>query len=184
MKTASQRATRGVLEYWAKGGDSDTAAMASAYKERTLHSSVASALAFPDELLGDIYADPDEVKKAKKRGRNVAADAPQTGTRLSDDEVAVLKGWRKVAEDERATKEAFDTFRSMRDDPITAAPTTPPASVKGYSREELLALRDAAPEGPVVLEGEKRRLPAVRWSACDKRATSNGAARNCAPTSL
>ena len=24
MKTASQRATRGVLEYWAKGGDSDT----------------------------------------------------------------------------------------------------------------------------------------------------------------
>ena len=95
---------------------------------------------------------------------------------MSDDEVAVLKGWSKVAEDERATKEAFDTFRSMRDDPITAAPTTPPASVKGYSREELLALRDAAPEGPVVLEGEKRRLPAVRWSACDKRATSNGAA--------
>ena len=76
MKTASQRATRGVLEYWAKGGDSDTAAMASAYKERTLHSSVASALAFPDELLGDIYADPDEVKKAKKRAGHLLAHIP------------------------------------------------------------------------------------------------------------
>jgi len=192
VATESQRASRGVLEHWKTVHETgvnvtEPEVSAHALKAFNNNSSVGKALKFPARLLGDVYADPNA---KKDRSAAAAANAAMREAEAEAFKAERTAGWSTVADDEvRSSAPVSDAPR------ITAhfdlEPATDGKSAHLNEKSELNApgasasVADAvealsAPPAAVLA----RIMPDVRYADCDNSIAANGAARNCAPTSM
>ena len=214
VATESQRQSRGVLEHWRdvnERGVNVTAPVVSAeaLKAFNQNSSVGKALKFPPQILGDVFADPNAAKDrsaALKRAESKRASAAFKGE--------LMKGWSKVAEEDKAVKAAFGALKGGVDASAaeSMAPTgdapaitdffkpkpQPDGTITHFYKKTTSEPNAGLSKGYVIADETveavapatppfappPRAMPDVRYADCDISVPAHGAARNEAPTGV
>lgn len=203
VATESQRQSRGVLEHWRdvnERGVNVTAPVvsAAALKAFNQNSSVGKALKFPPQILGDVFADPNAAKDRSAAVRR--AESRREAAALKGE---LIKGWSKVAEEDKAVKAAFGALKGDADAAEGPAITDffkpkpqPDGTITHFYKKATNS--DSEPKSYVVVDETveaiapatppfappARVMPDVKYADCDNSVPANGAARNEAPTSM
>ena len=203
IATESQRQSRGVLEHWRdvnERGVNVTAPVvsAAALKAFNQNSSVGKALKFPPQILGDVFADPNAAKDRSAAVRR--AESRREAAALKGE---LIKGWSKVAEEDKAVKAAFGALKGDADAAEGPAITDffkpkpqPDGTITHFYKKATNS--DSEPKSYVVVDETveaiapatppfappARVMPDVKYADCDNSVPANGAARNEAPTSM
>ena len=203
IETESQRQSRGVLEHWRdvnERGVNVTAPVvsAAALKAFNQNSSVGKALKFPPQILGDVFADPNAAKDRSAAVRR--AESRREAAALKGE---LIKGWSKVAEEDKAVKAAFGALKGDADAAEGPAITDffkpkpqPDGTITHFYKKATNS--DSEPKSYVVVDETveaiapatppfappARVMPDVKYADCDNSVPANGAARNEAPTSM
>ena len=201
VATESQRQSRGVLEHWRdvnERGVNVTAPVVSAeaLKAFNQNSSVGKALKFPPQILGDVFADPNAAKDRSAAVRR--AESRREAAALKGE---LIKGWSKVAEEDKAVKAAFGALKGDADAAEGPAITDffkPKPQPDGTITHFYKKSTNSEPKSYVVVDETveaivpatppfappARVMPDVKYADCDNSVPANGAARNEAPTSM
>ena len=113
VATESQRQSRGVLEHWRdvnERGVNVTAPVVSAAALKAFNQNLQrrQALKFPPQILGDVFADPNAAKDRSAAVRR--AESRREAAALKGE---LIKGWSKVAEEDKAVKAAFGALKGI-----------------------------------------------------------------------
>ena len=203
VATESQRQSRGVLEHWRdvnERGVNVTAPVvsAAALKAFNQNSSVGKALKFPPQILGDVFADPNAAKDRSAAVRR--AESRREAAALKGE---LIKGWSKVAEEDKAVKAAFGALKGDADAAEGPGPAItdffkPKPQPDGTITHFYKKSTNSEPKSYVVVDETveaivpatppfappARVMPDVKYADCDNSVPANGAARNEAPTSM
>ena len=216
IETESQRQSRGVLEHWRdvnERGVNVTAPVVSAeaLKAFNQNSSVGKALKFPPQILGDVFADPNAAKERSAHAKRTEHRRAQASAAFKGE---LMKGWSKVAEEDKAVKAAFGALKGGVDASAaeSMAPTgdapaitdffkpkpQPDGTITHFYKKTTSEPNAGLSKGYVIADETveavapatppfappPRAMPDVRYADCDNSVPAHGAARNEAPTGV